>query len=146
MLVDNRVDDTGGGDVSTVNGQTGDVVITASSLGLTDLSSLADYREEVCNDNAQTDVEIGPAQNEVYAVLFALRLNVSGKKITGSVRIGYDDDLIFDVEYSYADGDISGIELLPKIELGVLYLTIGKTAVGENSTFKYSIMKITEIV
>ena len=167
-ILDNRPSAGSGGAVESVNGQTGDVTLVKADIGLGNVDNTSDANkpistaqqtaidtvaetageqlEEVCNDNTTTVITIGETiDSEVYEIVFALVLAVSGKKIMGQITLGYDIDegeVIFDEERIYFGDDLEGVEFEASENLGDLNLEVALTAVGENATLRYTVRKI----
>jgi hypothetical protein len=130
----------GAGTITSVNGQVGPAVV----LTLDDVMS---YAQADCLDNATEVIGIGSATaNELYEIMYAVELNVSGKKRLGKISLGYDSSIIFDDESYFQGVDISGLDIQPSFSGGNLRLEVTLLAVGENSKFRYSVRKINQIV
>lgn len=134
---------SGGGAVASVNGQTGAVVITPDNIG----AQSADAIQVNCLDNATEQIIVGNiVANEIYVLTYCLKLNISGKERNGTIRVGYDNAVIFDEEYSYNGSDIAGVDITANENAGDLRIAVDLTAVGEDTKFRYVLNKLTAIV
>ena len=134
---------SGGGSVSSVNGQTGNVILTPESIG----AQTAEAVQVNCLDNATAQIIVGSvAAESVLSLTYCLKLNVSGKERNGLIRIGYDGSIIFDDEYSYNGSDIVGVDISANENAGDLRIAVDLTSVGEDTKFRYVLNKLTAIV
>lgn len=101
-----------------------------------------------CDDNDTERVVIGDDVDVKYTIDYVLQLNVSGKKITGSIILGYDSDeaaLLFDEEREFVNVDLP-VVITPFEDSGDIGLDVELDTVGENAKFRYTIRRITAVV
>ena len=134
---------SGGGGVTSVNGQTGVVNLTPANIGAEPVVVPVQVN---CLDNATEHIVIGPSSDEVYDITYCLKLNISGKERNGTIRLGFDGTVIFDEEYSYNGSDISGVEISANENAGNLRIAVDLTSIGEDTKFRYVLNKLTAIV